>query len=334
MITLQDKLDKIRIYSFRWHLTVDMSPLEVHNIGLAEISRISELMEKVRAEVNFEGTLKEFIQHMRDDRQFYTRNKTELLNEYENIVYNHIAPKLSLYFGKFPKAKLEVKEMPFNGPSGTYSSPGIFFVNLNSPELRPKFMMVVLSLHEASPGHHFQLSRVTEEDLPDFRRRLVNRHMHGIPAVFPFYTSYVEGWALYAEYLGEEMGVYRDSYDLFGRYVDEIWRAVRLVVDTGIHAFGWTRKQAIDYMMKYSCDPREQIEIELDRYIIWPGQACAYKIGEIKIRELRRKAEETLGEKFDIKQFHEVVLQSGALPLRLLEEILTEWIGKVSHIDL
>ncbi len=318
-----------------------MTPQEVHDLGLAEVSRISKLMEKVKTDVNFEGTLKEFIQHMKDDQQFYTSSKTELLDGYKDIIYNHIDPKLSVVFSKFPKSKLEVREMPWNGPGGQYFSPssdgtrpGIFYANLRSPELRPKFMMMVLSLHEASPGHHFQLSRTVEEDLPAFRREPGGRHMQGIPAVFPFYTSYVEGWALYAEYLGQEMGAYRDSYDLFGRYVDEIWRAVRLVVDTGIHAFGWTREQAIDYMMQYRIDPREQIEIELDRYIIWPGQACAYKIGEIKIKELRQKAKEILADKFDVKEFHEVVLQSGALPLELLEEIVTEWIDKVSHGEL
>ncbi len=322
----------------RWHLTVDMDPQKVHDLGKQEVARIRSNMEKVKNEVNFDGTLQEFFQHMRENKAFYNDSKEHLLKEYEDIIFNHINPKLHKVFAKFPEKDVEVREMPFNGAGGMYfnpstdgTRPGVFFVNLNSPEERPRFTMVVLSLHEANPGHHFQISRQIEAEVPSFRKEMNFRHMQGAPVVFPMYTSYVEGWALYAEYLGEEIGAYRDQYDLFGRYLDEILRAVRLVVDTGLHVLGWSRQQAIDYMMENTCDPLEQIEIEVDRYITWPGQACGYKIGEIKIKELRKKSEGILREKFDVKQFHEIVLQNGALPLKLLDRVVTDWINEVNE---
>ncbi len=312
-----------------------MDPQEVHDLGKREVARIWSNMEKVKNEVNFNGTLQEFFQHMRDNKSFYNDSKEHLLKEYRDIVFNHINPKLHKIFSKFPEKDVQVRESPVNDVKGMYvrpstdgSRPGVFFVNLNSPEERPRFTMVAFSLHEANPGHHFQRSRGIAADFPRFRKEMDSRHYQGPPVLFPEYTSYCEGWALYSEYLGEEIGAYRDQYDLFGRYLEEIHRAARLVVDTGIHVFGWSRQQAIDYMMDNTCDPREQIEIEIDRYITWPGQACGYKIGEIKIKELRKKSEEILMDKFDVKEFHEVMLRNGALPHRLLDKVVTDWINE------
>ena len=317
----------------RWHLTIEMDPKEVHDIGLKEVARIKKNMEHIKEKVNFNGSLKDFLEHMRKDKDLYVDSKEKLLEEYRDIVYSHIEPKLSDLFDRMPNKKVLVREMPFNGPGGMYfqpstdgSRPGVFFVNLNSPEERPRFTMVSLSLHEGSPGHHFQLARQVELDLPSFRKEQAWMYLSAAPFNFPMYMSYVEGWALYAESLGEEMGAYRDDYDLLGRYLDEIMRAVRLVVDTGIHVLGWSRQQAINYMMEYSCDPLDQVEIEIDRYITWPGQACGYKIGELKIKELRNRAKCELGKNFDIKEFHDVVLRSGSLSLSMLEDIVLNWI--------
>ena len=217
----------------RWHLTIEMDPKEVHDIGLKEVARIKKNMEHIKEKVNFNGSLKDFLEHMRKNKDLYGDSKEKLLEEYRDIVYSHIEPKLSDLFDKMPSKKVLVREMPFNGPGGMYfqpstdgSRPGVFFVNLNSPEERPRFTMVSLSLHEGSPGHHFQLARQVELDLPSFRKEQAWMYLLAAPFNFPMYTSYVEGWALYAESLGEEMGAYRDDYDLLGRYLDEIMRAV------------------------------------------------------------------------------------------------------------
>ena len=206
------------------------------------------------------------------------------------------------------------------------SRPGVFYVNLDHPEEKPRFTMIALCLHETSPGHHLQLARQIEANIPSFRKEVNWMYMNAAPFNFPIYTSYVEGWALYAESLGEELGVYRSPYDLFGRYVEENLRAARLVVDTGLHVFGWSREQAVEYMRSNTCEGEDEIGIEVDRYITWPGQACAYKIGELKIRALREKAEKELNTQFDLKKFHEVVLKSGAVSLNMLESCVYEWI--------
>ena len=321
-----------------WHLTVSMSPKEVFQLGEREVARIREGMDQVRQEVGFQGTLQDFIQHMRTAPEFYHTTKEALLQEYEEIIHQHIQPLISKVFARDPGIALEVKVMPFSGPGGMYfapspdgTRPGVFYANLDQPETRPRFSMVVLSLHEASPGHHFQISFSLQEDIPRFRKEIDFRKVYGVPFMLPMYTSYIEGWALYCEYLGLEMGAYRTPYDLFGRYSDEILRACRLVVDPGLHVFGWTRDKAVTYMKDNTCLPLDEIEEEVDRYITWPGQACAYKVGEIKIRELRRLAEETLGDKFCIKAFHEVVLKIGAVPLDMLEKVVREWIEEVQQ---
>ena len=315
-----------------------MDPKEVHEIGLKEVTSIQGQMEKVKTNVNFCGTLKEFFYYMRNNKDFYTDSKEKLLKEYRQIIYEHIDPKLSSVFDKVPNKKVLVKEMPFNGPGGMYfppsvdgSRPGVFFANLKNPEERTRFTMVNLSLHEASPGHHFQLARTVESELPSFRKETDFRYFAAAPFNFPIYTSYVEGWGLYAESLREEIGAYRNPYDIFGKYLHEILQAVRLVVDTGLHVLGWSRQKAIDYMTENTCDSLEQVEIEVDRYITWPGQACAYKIGELKIKKLRKEAEFNLGEKFDLKQFNEVILRSGALSLHMLEEVVKEWIASLNQ---
>ncbi|XP_046577890.1 uncharacterized protein LOC124285662 [Haliotis rubra] len=186
--------------------------------------------------------------------------------------------------------------------------------------------MMALTLHEANPGHHLQISYSITSDTPDFRQKMESSALNKVPFAFPRYTAFVEGWALYSEFLGEEMKLYRDDYELMGRYSSEMFRACRLVVDTGIHAFSWTRDEAIDYMLNYTARSYEAVAVEIDRYITWPGQALAYKIGEIKILELRRKAEEKLGGRFDIREFHSVVLESGTLPLTVLEDLVNDWL--------
>lgn len=201
-----------------------------------------------------------------------------------------------------------------------------FQVNVERPEIQPRFSMMALTLHETVPGHHLQYTYAISRQLPEFRKGRDYRRIFGAPLLFPVYTAYDEGWALYSEYLGEEMGVYRDSYELFGRNSEEMLRAVRLVVDTGLHLFNWSRSEAMDYMSDNTCLGVEDIAEEVDRYLTWPGQACAYKIGELKIKELRRLAESRLGDLFDVKKFHDTVLSLGAVPLCILETEVTEWI--------
>lgn len=317
----------------RWHLSVNMTPQQVFDLGKSEVARIRQGMDEVREEVGFSGDLDAFLKHMRTAKGFYHDTEEALLAEYEQIIHGHIKPLLPKVFNRDPGIDLEVKVMPFAGPGGMYyppatdlSRPGIFYANLDNPETRPRFSMVVLSLHEASPGHHFQQSFALQEDLPRFRKEMDYRKGYSVPFLFPLYTAYIEGWALYCEYLGIEIGAYRSPYDMLGRYSDEILRACRLVVDPGLHVFDWSRDKAIDYMAKNTCLPLDEIEEEVDRYLTWPGQACAYKVGEIKIRELRKYAESALGDKFDLKGFHDVLLKVGAVPLYMLENVVKEWV--------
>ncbi len=317
----------------KWHISVDMPPQEVHELGLKEVARIREGMNKVKQDVNFEGDLKQFMDFLRTDKQFYHQTKEQLLEEYKQIIYQHIDPMLPNFFSNIPDIALQVRAMPFHGPGGMYfpptedgSRPGVFYANLDLPETRPRFSMMALSLHEACPGHHFQHSTVIKENLPHFRKELDYRRLYAAPFQYPIHTAYLEGWALYCEGLGIEMGAYRNPYDLFGRYSDEILRACRLVVDPGLHVLDWSRQKAVDYMKENTCVPHDEIEKEVDRYITWPGQACAYKIGELKILELRKMAEEKLGQKFSLKGFHHLVLKVGPLPLYKLEEVVLDWI--------
>ncbi len=305
--------------------TTDLTPDEIHQIGLAEVARIQQEMRAVMVEVEFEGDLKEFFEFLNTDEQFYFDQPEQLIQGYRDMSDNieNLAPKL---FSIFPKTGFEVRRIEAfrekSASGGSYSSgtpdgsrPGVFYANAYDIKARPIWAMESLFLHEAIPGHHFQISIQRElEGLPKFRR-------------FGGYTAFSEGWGLYAETLGKEMGVYTDPYQYFGALNAELWRALRLVVDTGLHAKGWSRQDVLDYMYANSAVKEARAVSEAERFIAIPGQALAYKIGQLKIRELRVRAEEELGDDFDIRAFHSVILEDGALPLGLLEIKVDRWIA-------
>ncbi len=312
-------------YEFCIHhyTSLTLTPEEVHQTGLQEVARIRAEMEAVIAESGFEGDFKAFVEFLRTDPRFYVQTAEELLKEVGYLM-KRIDGELPRLFKTLPRLPYGIREIPaFAAPNATtaYYQPGagdgtiagFYYVNTYDLKSRPLYEMEALSLHEAVPGHHLQIALQQELDLPDFRR-------------FGGFTSFVEGWALYAERLGLEMGFFTDPYSNFGRLSYEMWRACRLVVDPGMHALGWTRQQAIDFMLENTSLTELNIINEVDRYIGWPGQALAYKIGELKIRELRGRAEAALGESFDIRQFHDVLLTSGAVPLDVLEEMIDRWI--------
>lgn len=306
--------------------TTDLTPDQIHDIGLAEVARIRDEMKEVMKEVQFKGTFTEFLEHLRSDPRYYYEDPNELLAEYKAIC-RRIDPKLPKMFGRLPKTPYRLEPIPehlapdtttayYRRPSADGSRGGTYFVNLFRPETRPTYEMEVLSVHEAVPGHHLQIAISQElEGIPEFRR-------------YGGYTAFIEGWGLYSERLGYELGLYKDPYSRFGQLTYDMWRAVRLVVDTGIHYKGWTRQQAIDFFAINAAKSMHDIENEIDRYIAWPGQALAYKIGQLKILELRAKAEKELGDKFDLSDFHDTVLGQGAVTLSVLERIIDEWIAE------
>ncbi|HEY2290570.1 MAG TPA: DUF885 domain-containing protein [Thermoanaerobaculia bacterium] len=310
----------------RQYTTLDLSPEEIHQIGLSEVDRISKEMDAVMRQTGFQGDRAAFLKFLRTDPQFYPKTPRELL-ERASFIAKKIDGKLPSEFGKLPRLPYTVKPVPddiapkytsgryVEAPQGSMQA-GIFWVNTYQLESRPFYNLTALALHESVPGHHLQISLSHElSDLPDFRR-------------FSYISAFGEGWGLYSEWLGLEMGMYDDDpYSNFGRLGYEMWRACRLVVDTGVHAKGWTRQQAIDYMAARASLPLHEVETEVDRYISWPGQALSYKLGEIKIKELRRKAEKELGTGFDVRAFHDVVLGSGAVPLNVLENNVNQWLG-------
>jgi len=293
------------------------------------VKRIRAEMDKVIASTKFQGSFHEFTEFLRTDPRFYYGKPEDLVNGYR-IIAKRIDPGLAHLFGKLPRLPYGVCPIPdFKAPSQTTAyyqpgspqagRPGCYFVNTYNLRARPKWEMEALSLHEAVPGHHLQISLAQElENAPEFRRH-------------SGYSAFVEGWALYSESLGEDLGLYTDPYSKFGQLSYEMWRAVRLVVDTGMHSMGWTREQAIQFFKDNTGKTDQDITVEVDRYIVWPGQALAYKLGQLKIRELRAEAERRLGAKFNIRAFHDAVLEQGAVPLSLLEPHIKNWIETQPH---
>jgi uncharacterized protein (DUF885 family) len=310
-------------YNVRWHTTTARTPREIHELGEAEVKRIRAEMDKVIASVGFRGGFDAFKQFLRTSPQFFFRDAASLVSAYRDVA-KRADPELARLFGRLPQTPYGVVPVPDAvAPSQTtaYYEPGAFgagrpgnmFANTYRLDARPRWEMEALTLHEAVPGHHLQIALAQElTSLPEFRKN-------------SSYTAYVEGWALYAESLGEEMGFYQDPYAKFGQLTYEMWRAVRLVVDTGLHAMGWTRQQAIDFFAANTAKTTQDITVEVDRYIVWPGQALGYKMGQLKIRELRTKAERDLGPRFDVRSFHDTILGQGAVPLDVLERIVSDW---------
>jgi uncharacterized protein (DUF885 family) len=313
-------------YSIRRHTTTDLTAKEIHEIGVKEVARIRKEMEGIIEKVGFKGSFPDFLTFLRTDRRFYYTNAEDLVAGY-SLISKRADGMLPEMFRELPRAPYGVRVIPdYEAPAQTtaYYQPGaadgsragFYMINTYKLDTRPKYEMEALSLHEAVPGHHLQIARAQElSGLPDFRRNAG-------------YTAYVEGWGLYAESLGGEMGFYTDPYSKFGQLTYEMWRACRLVVDTGMHAFGWSRQRAIDFMKANTAKTENDIIVEVDRYIVWPGQALAYKIGELKIKELRARARKELGARFDLRTFHNALLDDGPLPLDLLEKRIDNWVAE------
>jgi uncharacterized protein (DUF885 family) len=313
-------------YAFRArkYTTTDLAPERIHQIGLDEVARIDGEMEHVMRSTGWKNSREAFFAYLRSDPKFYFTDKNALLTAYRDIA-KRIDPELPRLFGKLPRLTYGVKPVPAHSEktqttayyqSGAPESgrAGYYYANTYALETRPKWEMEALTLHEAVPGHHLQIALAQElGELPKFRRWFG-------------YGAFVEGWGLYAESLGGELGMLTDPYEKFGQLTYEMWRAIRLVVDTGMHHKGWTRDQAIAFFEKHAAKTRHDIEVEVDRYIVWPGQALGYKIGQMKIRELRNLAAAKLGAKFDVRAFHDFVLGSGALPLDVLESRVRAWL--------
>jgi uncharacterized protein (DUF885 family) len=309
----------------RHFTTLDMKPKQIHELGLREVKRIRSEMDKTIAESGFKGSFAEFTQFLRTDPQFFVDTPEELMMRYRDIA-KRADPELAKLFGTLPRLPYGVIPIPdyaaksqttayYWGGSSKDGRPGYFYANTYALNTRPIWEMEALTLHEAMPGHHLQITLAQE--LPESHALLRNLN----------YTGFIEGWGLYSESLGEEMGFYKDPYSKFGQLTYEMWRAVRLVVDTGMHLYDWDRQRAIDFFANNTAKTLHDIEVEIDRYIAWPAQALAYKLGELKLKELRARASKELGSKFDIRAFHDQVHARGAMPLDILEQGIVEWIN-------
>ncbi|MCV2367548.1 DUF885 domain-containing protein [Roseateles oligotrophus] len=327
-VGIWDSPDGAAYYANRiaFHTTTTLSAEQIHQIGLDEVARIHGEMQAVMDQLKFGGSKSEFFEHLRSDPKFYCKSEQELFAAYV-LAAKKIEPELPKLFGKLPRTPYGVRAIPatsapnttaayYSGPSDDGKRAGFYYVNLYRPEMRPIYEIEVLTAHEAVPGHHLQIALAQEQqDLPKFRR-------------FAGYNAYLEGWALYAEKLGFELGLYQDPYSHFGQLTYDMWRAVRLVVDTGLHAKRWTREQAIDYFRANAAKTEVDIVNEVDRYIGWPGQALSYKIGQIRVLAMRKRAETSLGKDFDLRAYHDMLLDGGALPLDLLDSKVERWIAE------
>ncbi len=305
-------------YLLRYFTTTDMSPIEIHELGLSETKRIRKEMDAIIRDLDFKGSFQEFLEYLRNEPKFYAADAQDLL-EKTAFIAKKMDGKMPYYFKTLTRNTYEIRATQGRGAyyvSGEAdgSSPGIYFINVSKLSSQPLYNLESLTLHEAVPGHHHQGTLALEMDLPEFRKTV-------------YHAAFGEGWALYAESLGKEAGFYTDPYSDFGRLTYEMWRANRLVVDTGMHALGWSREKAINYLLSSSALSRAEVTSEVDRYITWPGQATAYKIGELKIKALRARAEKALGANFDIRAFHDVIVGNGSVAIAILEEIVDEWIA-------
>ena len=316
-----------------FYTTENLSPEEIHQKGLDEVKRIRAQMQAIVQEVNFKGTLKEFIEYLRTDSQFYAKTPEELLKHARNIS-KKLDEQLPRYFKTLPRKPYGVAPVPdaiapkytggrYIGTSPDSTDPGYYWINTYNLPSRPLYVIPSLTAHEAVPGHHLQgsLNQELPESIPQFRRNL-------------YLSAYGEGWGLYCEFLANEMGIYTNPYEHFDKLTYEMWRASRLVVDTGMHVFGWTREQAVEFMADNTALSLHEVNTEIDRYISWPGQALSYKIGELKIRELRVFAEKELGSQFDIREFHEKILEKGTVTLSLLETRIVNYVNTLKKSNL
>ena len=306
-------------YLIQYYTTTNYTADEIHQLGLAEVSRIKTEMEAIIKKIGFKGGFNAFIEFLRTDPQFYTDDPQDML-EKASYITRKMAAQLPKWFGLLPRSTFDIKPSPDGGAyyvasDGSGTTSGTYFIDVKDLKKQPLNNLEALTFHEAEPGHHFQGSLAMESEVPEFRKTL-------------YHSAYGEGWGLYAESLGKEMGFYQNPYSDFGRLSYEMWRACRLVVDTGLHAKGWSRQKAIDYLAGNSGANISEATGEIDRYITWPAQALSYKIGELKIRELREIAERELGVDFKIRDFHDQILANGSLPLELLEKLTLAWIDK------
>ena len=305
-------------YLIQYYTTTNYTAETIHQLGLSEVDRIRKEMDVLINGTGFEGEFKDFIEFLRTDPQFYAETPLDLI-EKASYITRKMAAQLPKWFGLLPRSTFDIKPSPGSGAyyvasDGSGTTSGTYFLDTRDLTSQPLYNLEALTFHEAEPGHHFQSSIAMALDVPEFRKTL-------------YHSAYGEGWGLYSESLGKEMGFYQDPYSDFGRLTYEMWRACRLVVDTGMHAKGWSRQQAIDYLAKNTALSLADVEAQIDRYITWPAQALSYKIGELKIRELRSIAERELGTNFKIRDFHDQLLANGSLPLALLEELILEWVA-------